>query len=79
MKTAVINFQTQPIIKQKAQKVADELGFGLSTLLNGFLHHLIKTKTIEFSAYEQEQPSEYLIQVLKETERQHQKGEFIFF
>lgn len=66
MKTAIIAFKTQPAVKTKAQRVAQELGFGLSALLNGFLNHLIKSKTIEFSAYPKEEPTEYMLQTLKE-------------
>ena len=74
MKTAVIHFKTKPIIKTRAQKVADELGFGLSALLNGFLNQLIKTKTIEFSAYPKEEPNEFMIKALKEAEEDLKKG-----
>lgn len=79
MKNALITFKTKPQTKKQAQKVADELGFGLSALLNGFLNHLIKTKTIEFSAYPKEEPSEYLIKSLEEAEKEFQSGQATIF
>jgi addiction module RelB/DinJ family antitoxin len=74
MNTAVINFKTDPKVKKKAQKVASELGFSLSSLLNGYIRHLIKTKTVYFTA-KSEEPSEYLIEVLKESEADRKAGE----
>jgi len=68
MKTAVINIKTTPIIKARAQKVAKDLGFGLSSLINGFLNTLVKTKTVEFTALPKEEPSEYMIKSLREAE-----------
>jgi len=79
MKTAFIGFKTAPTIKTRAQKVAQDMGFNLSTLLNGFLTHLIKTRRIEFTAYPQEEPSEYLASALKEAEEERKKGEIVSF
>lgn len=79
MKNAIITVKINPLIKKRAQQVADDLGFGLSSLINGFLNHLIKTKTIEFSAYPKEEPTEYLRAVLQEGERQLQDNEVITF
>ena len=45
MKDALITFKTKPHIKKQAQKVADELGFGLSALLKGLLYLFITTTT----------------------------------
>lgn len=68
MKTAIINIKTTPIIKTRASKIAKELGFGLSSLINGFLNTLIKTKTVEFTAIPKEEPNTFMIQALKEAE-----------
>ena len=72
MNTAVINIKTNAKIKAKAQKVASDLGFSLSALINGYLNQLVKTKTIHFSALE-ETPSEYMIQALRESEEDRKK------
>jgi len=73
MKSAVINIKTDPKVKSKAQKIADELGFSLSSLINGYLRQLIKTKSINFSL-EAGEPSEYLKQALRESEEDRLAG-----
>lgn len=73
MNTAVVNIKTDPGIKNEAQKIASELGFSLSSLLNGYMRHLIKTKTVYFTA-KGEEPSEYLIEALKESEDDRETG-----
>ena len=67
MNTAVINIKTAPEVKSQAQKVAAKLGFSLSALINGYLRHLIKVKTVYF--YLKEEPSPYLIAALKESDK----------
>lgn len=72
MNTAVINIKTEPQLKAKAQKVAQELGFSLSTLIKGYLKQLVKTKRITFSV--DEEPSEYLLSVIKKAKENRKKG-----
>jgi addiction module RelB/DinJ family antitoxin len=74
MKTAIINIKTKPIVKTQAQQIAEEMGFGLSTLINGFLNQLIKTRRVEFSTYPKEEPSEFMIKALKEAEEDVKEG-----
>ena len=45
MNTAVVNIKVDPKVKKQAKKVALELGFSLSALINAYLRQLIKTKT----------------------------------
>jgi addiction module RelB/DinJ family antitoxin len=78
MKTAVINIKTDPKVKAEAKKVADELGFSLSSLLDGYMRHLVKTKTVFFSA-KREEPSEYLIEAIKTAELNRKRGEYTSF
>lgn len=66
MKTAVINIKTDVKTKNQAKKVAEELGFSLSSLANAYFRTLIKTKEVHFSVNPKEEPSEYMIQALKE-------------
>ncbi len=73
MNTAVINIKTEPKLKVQAQKVARELGFSLSSLINGYLKTLVKTKTVFFSA-RGEEPTEYLLQALKESNEDIKAG-----
>ena len=72
MNTTVINIRTQPNVKKAAQQVAEDLGMNLSVLINGFLKNLIKTKTI--SLVDSEEPSQYLIDSLKEAEEDVKNG-----
>ena len=77
MNTASIFIKTEPKIKEKAQKTAEELGFSLSSLINAFLRQLIKTKTIHFSAKEldlDEIPNEYFKKELKQALKDREEG-----
>ncbi|MBI2611504.1 type II toxin-antitoxin system RelB/DinJ family antitoxin [Candidatus Gottesmanbacteria bacterium] len=72
MNSAVINIKTEPEVKQKAQKLAKDLGLNLSALINGYLRQLIKTKRVEFSL--DETPSEYLKQAIKQAQKERKEG-----
>ena len=73
MQTTAIYIKTDPEVKTKAQKVAKELGFSLSSLLNAWLRQLIKTKTVTFSTFD-ETPNEYLTSVLKQAKKNRKEG-----
>lgn len=73
MNTTAIYIKTDPQIKSKAQQVAKELGFSLSSLVNGWLRQLIKNKTVTFSA-QNEIPSKYLIKAIKQAEKDLKRG-----
>ncbi len=77
MNTTVINIRTQPDVKKAAQRVAEDLGINLSALINGFLKNLIKTKTISLKV--SEEPSDYLINSIKEAEEDIKAGKVISF
>lgn len=77
MNTAVVNVKVDPLIKRKAQKVAEEMGLSLSALVNGFLKHLIKTKTVIFNA--SEEPTPYLLRALKESKEDIKAGRVVSF
>lgn len=77
MNTAVVNVKVDPQVKQEAQKVAKELGISLSGVINGFLKHLIRTKSIHFSL--NEEPSDYLIRSLKESREDIKAGRVVSF
>lgn len=59
-------------IKEKAQEVADKLGFSLSTLVKAYIKQLIKTKRVDFSL--EEKPTQYLIDSIKRAERDIKEG-----
>jgi len=73
MNTAVINIRVDQRVKTQAQDVVEKLGLSLSAVMNGFLKTLIRTKRVELSANDEE-PSEYLIQALKEAEKEYKNG-----
>lgn len=79
MKTAVINIKIEPKIKERAKKVAADLGLSLSALINGYLRNFIKTKTIYFGTQVKEEPSEYLIKALKESKEDYKNGNYFSF
>ena len=74
MRTAVINIKTNPELKLEAQTIAADLGFSLSSLINAFLKNLTRTRTVTFSSAVNEEPSDYLIQALKESEEDRLAG-----
>lgn len=67
MNTAVINIKVNPSVKKGAQLVAEELGLSLSSVINGFLKQLVRTRYVSFSL--QEEPTSYLIDILQESKR----------
>ena len=68
MNTSIINIKTNPEVKANAKRIASDLGFSLSALINGYLKQLVKTKTAHFSLSEN-YPSEYMLNALRESER----------
>ena len=75
MNTAVINIKTEPEVKAKAQEIARQIGVSLSSLLNAYLKQFIKTKSITFSAREEEIPNARTLKVLKKAEENYKKGD----
>lgn len=73
MNTAVIITKTEPEIKLKAQQVAKELGLSLSSLVNGWLRQLIKTKTVTFLTTD-ETPNTYLKNLMRQADKDLKAG-----
>ncbi len=71
MKTAVLNIKIDPKVKKEAQKVADELGFTLSAIINASLKNLSRSKTISFSVLE---PSARLKRSIKSARLDRARG-----
>ena len=74
MKTAVINIKTDPQTKKRAQKIASAMGFGLSAILNAYLRQMVKDQSISFSVKPKEEPSDWLINELKQAEKDEKQG-----
>lgn len=75
MKTTVLNVRTDPKVKKEAARVAESLGFTLSSLMNAYLRNLIKTKSVNFS--ESYEPTPYLARILKQAEKDRKAGKNI--
>jgi len=71
--TVAINIRTETQLKNQAQQIAADLGFSLSSLINAYLKQLIRTKTVFFSSVSEE-PTEFMLQVLKESEADKKAG-----
>jgi addiction module RelB/DinJ family antitoxin len=67
MKTAIINIKTDARTKEEAQKLAEELGFSLSSIVTASLKQFIRTQEIHVSAKKTMSP--YLQGILKDVER----------
>ena len=66
MKTAIINIKTDVRTKEEAQKLAEELGFSLSSIVTASLKQFIRTQEIHVSAKKVMSP--YLEGILKGVE-----------
>jgi len=77
MNTAVINIKINPTLKKQARNIAEELGLSLSSLIKGYLKQLVRTKTVSFSL--EEEPTDYLLQALKESREDIKAGRVISF
>lgn len=52
MKTSALSIKIDPKVKEEAQKVADQLGFSLSAIVNASLKNLARSKTVSYSLLE---------------------------
>jgi addiction module RelB/DinJ family antitoxin len=74
MNTEAINIKIDAKTKKAAQQIAEDLGFSLSSLVKAYLRDLIKTKTVHFSRLEE--PSDHLIQILKDSDADMKAGRY---
>ncbi len=72
MKTAIINIKTDVQVKKDAQKLAEELGFSLSSIVTASLKQFIRTREVQFSAAHKMTP--YLEGVIKEANEDIKHG-----
>ena len=73
MNTASILIKTDPKLKDKAQKTAEEMGISLTSVINRYLRHFTQTKSITFTAQD-EVPSQYMADSLKQSEEDYKTG-----
>lgn len=72
MNTAVVNFKTDPKLKAEAQKLALQMGLSFSMVMNSLLRRFINERELRFTPVEE--PSEWLINELKEAEKDEKYG-----
>lgn len=72
MNTAVVNIKIEPDLKEKAQKLASDMGLTLTAVINRYLKDFVTSKKITF--YENEQPSTYLIKAIKKSKEDIKAG-----
>src|SRR5258708_24248525 len=78
MNKASILIKTDPKVKEKAKKTAEEMGISLTSVINRYLKHFVATKSITFTA-EDEVPNQYMIDSLRESEEDYKAGRVISF
>lgn len=76
MKTAVINIKTDTQTKQKAKKIAEELGLSLGSVLNALLCEFVRSRRLEVGT---EELSAYAIKELKASEEDYNAGRYQSF
>ena len=64
MKTAMLNIKIDPMVKKDAVKVAEDLGFSLSAIINASLKGLIREKSVSFSLLK---PTDILKKAIRDT------------
>ncbi|KKQ38927.1 MAG: hypothetical protein US54_C0001G0052 [Candidatus Roizmanbacteria bacterium GW2011_GWA2_37_7] len=77
MSTSVITVKVDSKTKSKFQDIAQQLGMPISSLIRGFIRHLIQTRRVEYSL--NEKPTQYLIDALRKSEEDIKKGNMISF
>jgi addiction module RelB/DinJ family antitoxin len=80
MNTTSLHIQIEPVIKQEAQKTAQELGLSLSSVVKALLKQFIRTKQLSVGIEERpEIPNTRLMQDLKQSEEDIKAGRTIKF
>ena len=75
MSTAIINIKTNAKVKAQAQKIAAEFGLSLSGILNAYLRDLIRNKEINFKLPKEEEPTQYMLDSLREAQEEFERGD----
>lgn len=78
MNQTQVNFKVDVKVKERAQKVATQMGLSLSAVLSGFLRQFIRTKEVYFTL-QKEKPRESLLSMLHEAEEDRRRGNVYAF
>jgi antitoxin component of RelBE/YafQ-DinJ toxin-antitoxin module len=79
MNNAVITLKTDADLKNKAMKLAEGLGFSLSSLINAYLKQLVRTKAVNYSLQPEGEPTRFMIDSLKESAKERRAGRVVSF
>ena len=74
MKTSALSIKIDPKVKHAAQKVADQLGFSLSVIVNASLKNLVRNKTVSYSLLE---PSSMLKRAIESARKDRARGKSV--
>lgn len=74
----ILNVKVDPKVKNKAKKIAAEMGVSLSAVVNAYLRDLIRTETI-FMSTRHARPTEWLLNAIREGEEDMKQGRYRSF
>ncbi len=74
----IINFKTDQKIKQRAQKIAGDLGMSLSGVINAYLRQFIRMQTV-FVSNKYDEPSDLLLVAFNEAQADKKQGKIYSF
>lgn len=72
MNVTSIHVKIESDIKVQAQKTAEELGLSLSAVMKALLRQFIRTQRLSVGVGEE--PSAYMIEALKKSDKEYKKG-----
>jgi addiction module RelB/DinJ family antitoxin len=67
----LMSFKVDKSLKSSAQKIAEEIGVPLSTLINAFLRQFVRDEEVNFSLYV---PTKRLKKAIGVAEKEYTKG-----
>lgn len=76
--TTIVNVKVDQEVKLQAQRVAEDLGFTLSGVINAYLRQLVRTKTV-FVSETYNEPSELLLAIVKEARNERNANKHYSF
>ena len=76
--TTVLNVKIDPSVKNKARKIADQLGLSLSGVVNVYLREFIRSESLSASLHGEE-PSERLLEAMREAEDDYRHKRYVSF
>jgi antitoxin component of RelBE/YafQ-DinJ toxin-antitoxin module len=72
MNNVSISIKTEPELKIKAQKIADNIGVSIADLINGYLKQLVKSQSGLIT--QTEYPTPYLLETIKLAKKERKEG-----